>query len=73
MNALFYSAWVASHSDPVSKAYYDPKRAEDKRHNAAVICLAKRSCNVFFGMPIKADTMSAVKKSPEPPVSEKVT
>lgn len=49
-NALFYSAWVASHSDPVSKAYYDRKRAEGKRHNAAVICLARRRCNVIFVM-----------------------
>jgi len=49
-NALFYSAWVASHSDPISKAYYDRKRAEGKRHNAAVICLARRRCNVIFAM-----------------------
>ena len=49
-NALFYSAWVASHSDPISKTYYDRKRAEGKRHNAAVICLARRRCNVIFAM-----------------------
>lgn len=49
-NALFYSAWVASTCDPVSKAYYDRKRAEGKRHNAAVICLARRRCNVIFAM-----------------------
>ncbi len=49
-NALFYSAWVASHSDPISTAYYDRKRAEGKRHNAAVICLARRHCNVIFAM-----------------------
>lgn len=49
-NALFYSAWVASTCDPVSKAYYDRKRAEGKRHNAAVICLARRRCNVIYAM-----------------------
>lgn len=49
-NALFHSAWVASNHDPVSKAYYDRKRAEGKRHNAAVICLARRRCNVIFAM-----------------------
>ena len=49
-NALFYSAWVASHSDPISKTYYDRKRAEGTRHNAAVICLARRRCNVIFAM-----------------------
>ena len=49
-NALFYSAWVATRCDPISKAYYDRKRAEGKRHNAAVICLARRRCNVIFAM-----------------------
>ena len=49
-NALFYSTWVASHSDPISKAYYDRKRAEGKRHNTAVIFLARRRCNVIFAM-----------------------
>lgn len=49
-NALFYSAWVASNHDPVLKVYYDRKRAEGKRHNAAVICLARRRCNVIFAM-----------------------
>lgn len=49
-NALFRSAWVASCHDPVSKAYYDKKRAEGKKHNAAVICLARRRLNVMFAM-----------------------
>jgi len=49
-NALFYSAWVASNHDPISKDYYDRKRAQGKRHNAAVICLARRRCNVIFAM-----------------------
>lgn len=49
-NALFRSAWVASCHDPVSKAYYERKRAEGKRHNAAVICLARRRLNVMYAM-----------------------
>lgn len=49
-NALFRSAWVASCHDPVSKAYYEKKRAEGKKHNAAVICLARRRLNVMFAM-----------------------
>ena len=32
------------------KAFYERKRAEGKRHNAAVICLARRRCNVMLGM-----------------------
>ena len=49
-NALFHSAWVASCHDPISKAYYERKRAEGKRHNAAVMCLARRRLNVLFAM-----------------------
>jgi len=49
-NALFYSAWIASHSDPISKSYYDHKRDKGKRPNAAVICLAGRRYNVIFAM-----------------------
>ncbi len=47
-NALFRSAWIASCHDPVSKTYYERKRAEGKNHNAAVICLARRRCDVLF-------------------------
>jgi transposase len=48
-NALFLSAF-ASLSDPDSRAYYDRKRAEGKRHNAALICLARRRTDVLFAM-----------------------
>ncbi|WP_312804137.1 IS110 family transposase [Corynebacterium variabile] len=49
-NALFRSAWVASNCHAASKMYYEKKRAEGKRHNAAVMCLARRRCNVIFAM-----------------------
>jgi len=49
-NPLFRSAWVASCLDPVSKTYYEKKRAEGKKHNAAVICLDRRRLNVMFAM-----------------------
>jgi transposase len=44
-NAIFLAAF-ASLRTPESKAFYDRKRAEGKRHNAALICLARRRCNV---------------------------
>ena len=47
--ALFLSAFASLHHGP-SRAYYDRKRAQGKRHNAAVICLARRRCNVIFAM-----------------------
>ena len=40
----------ASLSDPTSRAYYDRKRAQGKRHNAALICLARRRVDVLFAM-----------------------
>ena len=48
-SALFLSAF-ASLSDPASRAYYDRKRAEGKRHNAALVCLARRRVDVLFAM-----------------------
>ncbi|WP_189062265.1 IS110 family transposase, partial [Longimycelium tulufanense] len=48
-STLFLSAF-ASLADPVSRAYYDRKRAEGKRHNAALICLARRRIDVLHAM-----------------------
>ena len=47
--ALFLSAFAALH-DPTSRAYYDRKRAAGKKHNAALICLARRRCDVLHAM-----------------------
>ena len=49
-NALWQSAFIAAFHDPESRAYYQRKRAEGKRHNAAVICLARRRCDVIYSM-----------------------
>ena len=48
-SALFLSAF-ASLADPTSRAYYDRKRAQGKRHNAALICLARRRIDVLYAM-----------------------
>ncbi len=48
-NAMFLAAF-ASLRDPASKAFYDRKRAEGKKHNAALICLARRRCDVILAM-----------------------
>lgn len=47
--ALFLSAFAALH-EPASRTYYDRKRAEGKKHNAALICLARRRCDVLYAM-----------------------
>ena len=48
-NAMFLAAF-ASLRDPASRAFYDRKRAKGKAHNAAVICLARRRCDVILAM-----------------------
>lgn len=48
-NAMFLAAFASLRS-PDSKAFYDRKRNEGKKHNAAVICLARRRCDVILAM-----------------------
>ena len=48
-NAMFLAAF-ASLRYPESKLFYDRKRAEGKKHNAAIICLARRRCDVILAM-----------------------
>lgn len=47
--ALFLSAFASLHHAP-SRAYYDRKRGQGKRHNQAIIALARRRCDVLFAM-----------------------
>lgn len=47
--AMFLAAFAALHN-PASRAYYDRKRAEGEKHNAALICLARRRCDVVHAM-----------------------
>src|SRR5690625_2223877 len=47
--AMFRAAF-ASLPDPNSRAYYDRKKAQGKRHNAAILCLARRRSDVLFAM-----------------------
>ncbi len=48
--ALFLSAFAAIRTDPVSRAYYDRKRNQGKRHNQAIIALAHRRLTVLYAM-----------------------
>jgi transposase len=48
-NALFLAAFTSLRHPP-SRVYYDRKRAEGKRHNQAVLCLARRRVDVLHAM-----------------------
>jgi transposase len=50
LKRAFFLAAFASLAHPPSRAYYDRKRAAGKRHNAALICLARRRVDVLFAM-----------------------
>jgi transposase len=50
LKRAFFLAAFAALSDPTSRTYYDRKRAEGKKHNAALICLARRRCDVLYTM-----------------------
>lgn len=49
-NAMFLAAFVAAQHDPTARSYYLRKRDEGKAHNAAIICLARRRCDLILAM-----------------------
>ncbi|NJP35775.1 IS110 family transposase [Micromonospora thermarum] len=51
LKRVFYqSAFCALQRDPASRAFYDRKRAEGKRHHQALIALARRRINVLHAL-----------------------
>lgn len=46
---MFLSAFAALR-DPESRGYYDRKIAQGKRHNQALIALARRRSDVLYAM-----------------------
>ena len=47
---LYQAAFASLRSSPESRAFYDRKRAEGKRHIQALIALARRRVNVIWAM-----------------------
>ncbi|WEB45118.1 IS110 family transposase [Streptomyces yunnanensis] len=50
LRVFYMSAMVAARSCPVSKAFYERKRAEGKGHRQAIIALARRRLNVLWAL-----------------------
>jgi transposase len=48
-NALWLSAFCSLHHPP-SRDYYAKKRSQGKQHNAAILCLARRRCDLIHKM-----------------------
>lgn len=56
LKRVFYQSAFASLRSPESRAFYDRKRREGKRHHQAVIALARRRVNVIWAM-LRDETM----------------
>jgi transposase len=65
LKKVFYQAAFASlRSSPESRAFYDRKRAEGKRHTQALIALARRRVNVLWAMLRDETTFKAPSRTP---------
>lgn len=50
LKRVFFQSAFNALADPESRAFYERKRAEGKRHNQAVIALARRRVNVLWAI-----------------------
>lgn len=64
-NAMFQAAFSASRHHPPARAYYQRKRAEGKGHNAALICVARRRCDLILAMLKNQTPYNTPKSTPE--------
>lgn len=65
LRACYLAAQAASRWCPVSKSFYDRKRAEGKSHKQAILALARRRINVLWAM-LRDRTMFSQGNSPIP-------
>jgi transposase len=56
---FYYSAFASLRSSPHSRAFYDRKRGEGKKHTQALIALARRRVNVLWAMLRDGSTFEA--------------
>lgn len=57
--AFYQSAFASLRNSPNSRAFYDRKRAEGKKHTQALIALARRRVNVLWAMLRDGSTFKA--------------
>lgn len=50
LKRVFYQSAFCALSDPLSRAFYERKRSEGKRHHQAVIALARRRLDVLWAL-----------------------
>ena len=69
---MFPSAFASLRSDPVSRAYYQRKRQQGKRHNQAVLALAHRRILTLHAM-IRNHTLNTPQPATKLPTSARHT
>jgi transposase len=70
-NALWLSAFCSLRNER-SAAYYARKRAEGKKHNAAVICLARRRCDLIHKLLRTGLTYGELPRAASPPAQDPI-
>jgi hypothetical protein len=70
---MWLSAFCSLHHDRSRRAYYARERSEGKLHNAAIMCLARRRCDVIHAhaplRPHLRRTARAGKTAPQPQIA----
>ena len=70
-NALWLSAFCSLHHPP-ARDYYARKRSEGKKHNAAVLCLARRRCDLIYRMLTTNTTYGELPARPALPLPQPI-
>ncbi|HET9125566.1 MAG TPA: IS110 family transposase [Solirubrobacteraceae bacterium] len=70
-NALWLSAFCSLHHPP-ARDYYARKRAQGKKHNAAILCLARRRCDLIHKMLTTGQSYGEPPARPAEPLPEPV-
>jgi transposase len=71
-NALWLSSFCSLHHDPC-RDYYARKRSEGKKHNAAILCLARRRCDLIHKMLSTGLSYGELPARPTPPTMPEPT
>ena len=70
-NALWLSSFCSLHHDPC-RDYYARKRSEGKKHNAAILCLARRRCDLIHKMLSTGQSYGDLPARPAPPLPQPI-
>ena len=68
-NAMWLSAFCSLHHDR-SRDYYARKRSQGKLHNAAVVCLARRRCDLIHKLLRTGLTYGELPRAASPPAEQ---